>query len=294
MKRLLSVCRKVSTLFVVWGVLMGVASADGSEVTITKDGKATVSSARVMQLAGPTLYTRLYWGDAFVRLLVKGNSFTKVYRSTGEVSSLSEIGEGDLLNMEGTLEPGGTALVLIPTTIKNISDQKKQIVSSGVVTALNLDVSTLIIQTKKYGAITANVGTTTQLIKGSRVVALSKVKTGDIVKQVSGSLDMGSKKLEAAGISIYVDPHLFEPQLHLMQLTGIVMSASSTVTSMTATKDNISYTLIPKSNITFLNKNRASVSPSRFVVGDTIRVWGALEETDVPTIDVEVVRNMNL
>jgi hypothetical protein len=273
---------------------MGVASADGSEVTITKDGKATVSSARVMQLAGPTLYTRLYWGDAFVRLLVKGNSFTKVYRSTGEVSSLSEIGEGDLLNMEGTLEPGGTALVLIPTTIKNISDQKKQIVSSGVVTALNLDVSTLIIQTKKYGAITANVGTTTQLIKGSRVVALSKVKTGDIVKQVSGSLDMGSKKLEAAGISIYVDPHLFEPQLHLMQLTGIVMSASSTVTSMTATKDNISYTLIPKSNITFLNKNRASVSPSRFVVGDTIRVWGALEETDVPTIDVEVVRNMNL
>src|SRR3989344_3232701 len=75
-----------------------------SVVSIDKDGVTSDSEVRVVQLAGRTFFTRLYWGLAFVRVTVKTNANTKFYRGTGELTNLSEIAEGDFLDITGELE----------------------------------------------------------------------------------------------------------------------------------------------------------------------------------------------
>jgi hypothetical protein len=234
----------------------------------------------------------LYWGDAYVRLLVKGSGTTKVLRSTGESASLNEINEGDLLTMEGELESGGTSLVLIPTLIKNSSDQKKQVALSGTVLSVdNTTNSNVVIMTPKYGAVTALLSTTTQIIRGTKVVSITQIKPKDVVKQVTGSLNLGTRQLETSGLVIYLDPNLFVPKLYTVTLSSI--NGSSTPTLMVS-QGGTTYTLLTDSKTTFLNKNKQPVSLSRFVSGDTLRIWGALREGEGFLIDTEVVRNMNL
>ena len=108
----------------------------GSEVHISKDGTASVSGAKVMQLAGSTMYARLYWGDAYVRFLVKTNPQTKFFRATGEVTTIKEVSVGDLLEISGQLESGTDTLVVVASSVKNSSVQKAQATFSGKVTYL--------------------------------------------------------------------------------------------------------------------------------------------------------------
>ena len=43
-----------------------------------------------------------------------------------------------------------------------------------------------------------------------------------------------------------------------------------------------------------LNKVRSAALLSRFVVGDTVRIYGRIEEVDEPIIDAEILRNISL
>ena len=100
--------------------------------------------------------------------------------------------------------------------------------------------------------------------------------------------------LDAKALVIYLDPNLFLPKLYVLTLSSITVGGSSTPTVLTATNQGITYTLVTTRATTFLTKKKVTVSPSRFVAGDAIRIWGALRESDDPTIDTEVIRNMNL
>ena len=43
-----------------------------------------------------------------------------------------------------------------------------------------------------------------------------------------------------------------------------------------------------------LRKNRSKALLSRFIVGDRVRLYGAIREVDEAIIDAEIVRNLNL
>src|SRR5690242_13109625 len=103
MKRILTALSVVAFFFTLPG---SVSAFSGSEVHITNDGVASVSSARVMQIIGNTFFTRLYWGNSYVRLTVKTGDTTKFFRGTGEQTTIQEIKEGDLLDISGELESG--------------------------------------------------------------------------------------------------------------------------------------------------------------------------------------------
>lgn len=264
----------------------------GSVVNITKEGVASFAEAKVMQLAGDTLYTRLYWGEAFVRLTVKTNSKTKFYRGTGELTTISEVAEGNLLDVSGELESGGNTLTLNASSIKNSSVQKQQTNASGKVVSVDLGLRKFVLDSKISGVINVNVKPETSFVKGNRTLDLEHVLVGDMITKVSGDYDLNTKTLIANSVLTHVDPSLYKAKN--FDGTLQVVSGVTVPTSIRVLVGTISYTVNLRENTSILKKNRSKGSLNRFVVGDTVRIYGSIVEVDEPIIDAEIVRNMSL
>lgn len=264
----------------------------GSVVNITKEGVASFTEAKVMQLAGGTIYARLYWGDAYVRFTIKTTNKTKFYRGTGELTTLSEIGEGNSLDVSGELESGGNTLTLIASSVKNSSVQKQQTVATGKVTSIDLGARKFTLDSKKLGLITINVKPETVFSKGNRTLDLEHVKVGDSVTRASGDYDLSAKILSADSVVTYLDLNQFKPKNY----EGTLQSVGGTTlpTNVRVMIGGTSYTVNLRDKASVLNKSRSSVSLNRFMAGDQVRIYGSMVEVDEPIIDAEILRNMSL
>jgi hypothetical protein len=288
---------KIAFLIGIFGTFLVPASAlAGSSAVIKDNGTISVTSAKVMMIAGTTIYTRLYWGDSFIRVLVKTDEKTRIVRRFGEVTSIKEIKEGDMLDIEGTLETGGgTSLNIIPTFVRNQSVEKIQNSYSGTVTEF---VATsayrgFTLYTKSQGIMTVAFGTSTVVTKGSRTIDLQRIKVGDTVTSVEGEYDFKTKILSARRIVIYFDKNTLLPQTFEGVLRELPKS-TVTPTSMIVGIKGLNYRIEIPSSARIWNTARATTSLSRFVAGDTIRILGALREADDPIIDANIIRNINL
>lgn len=260
---------------------------NGSEVTITKDGAVSVTNVKVMQIFGSTFATRLYWDDAFIRLTVKTNNKTNFFRGTGESTTLSEIAEGDTLDITGVIDPG-SALTIMAYTIRNSSVQKKQTVLSGKVVSVDLSSRKFGLETKKYGIINVTATSTTKFLKGSRLLDLEHIKIGDTIDQASGDYDLNTKNLVAKVVTIFVDLNYYKPK----NFTGKFQEVSDN--SVKVLVGGVLYTVNTTDKTTILNKSKTATLLSRFVSGDSVILYGAIREVDEPIIDAEVIRNINL
>lgn len=267
------------------------AQALSSEIHVTKDGAAVISSAKVMQIAGSSFFTRLYWGDAFIRLVIRTDSKTKFLRATNEQTSIAEIKEGDILDISGVLG-GGDSLNILASMVKNSSVEKGQAIFSGKVTGIDLAMRQFTLESKERGLITVSATTTTQFIKGSRTLDLEHLKIGDTITKTSGDYDFKTKTLVAQLVVTYIDKSLFVPQLFV----GTLAEAPGTLgaTSIKVTVGKTVYVINITSKTLILNTARQSIGLNRFVAGDSIRLYGTMREIDEPVIDVEVVRNISL
>lgn len=282
----------ISVLFTFSLLVPTFAYALSSEIHVTKDGKAMISSAKVMQTAGNTFFARLYWGDAFVRFTIKTNSTTKFYRATGEATTIAEIKDGDLLDVSGELQSQSDTLTLIASTIKNSSVQKEQVTLSGNVTAVNMAMHQFTMSSKDRGFVTVNTSTSTQFIKGNRVLSLEYVRVGDRITKTTGDYDIPTRTLSATSVTTYVDPALYKPRLFIGKL--IETPGTATSTQIKVSIENIPFTVLMSSTTTILRSNRSNTTMERFIKGDTIRLYGTRKEIDDFIIDAEVVRNINL
>lgn len=264
----------------------------GTVVNISGDGAAVISGVKVMQLAGSTLFTRMYWGDSYVRLTIKTNSNTKFYRATGEATTLSEITEGNMLDISGSINSGSDVLTITATTIKNQSVQKKQNVFSGKVSGVDLPNNSFLLNTAKNGIVTVKTNSTTQFIKGSRTLDLAHIVVGDTITKTSGDFDIPTNTLTANSVITYVAPDYYKPKNFQGTLKEI--GGTTLPTTLQVLIDGKNYKINVPANASILNKAKGAIMLNRFVVGDTIRVYGAIREVDEPIIDVEVVRNINL
>lgn len=263
-----------------------------SEIHVTKDGKASVSAIKVMQIAGSTFYVRLYWGDAFVRMTIKTNSTTKFLRATDEPTTIKEVREGDILDVVGELQSGTDTLTLTASSIKNSSVQKEQTTFSGIVTAVDFPLRTFTLNSKERGAIIIKTATSTQFSKGTRMLDLEHVRVGDHITKTAGDYDIPSKTLSAQSVTTYVDLALFKPRLFVGTLAETPTSVE--VASIKVAANGALFTVFINDKTTILRNNRAATTLQRFVLGDTIRLYGTRREVDEPIIDAEVIRNTNL
>lgn len=268
------------------------AYALSSEIHVTKDGKAAISSAKVMQQAGSTFFTRLYWGDAFVRMTIKTNSSTKFSRATGEVTTIAEVKDGDMLDVSGELQSGSDTLTIIARTVQNSSVQKEQTTMSGNVKSVDISARQFEIFSKERGIVIVNVATSTMFLKGNRTLDLEHLRIGDKIIKTSGDYDIPSKTLSAQSVTIYVDPALYKPRLFIGKLAEV--PASIDTNSIKVTISDVPFTIFLNSTTIIMRNNKSTTTMERFIKGDTIRLYGTRREIDEPIIDAEVIRNINL
>lgn len=277
------------------------ARALSSEINVTKDGKASVSSAKVMQQAGNTFFARLYWGDAFIRFTIKTNSATKFLRATEEATTIAEIKDGDLLDVSGELQSQSDTLTIIASSVKNSSVQKEQTTLSGTVTSIDISLRQFTLNkytprviplNEERGFVTVNTATTTVFLKGTRTLDLEHMRVGDRISKTSGDYDIPTKTLVAQSVTTYVDPALFKPRLFIGKLTETPSSTESTTIKVTIS--DIPFAVFINSTTAILRNNRSTTTIQRFISGDTIRLYGTRREVDEPIIDAEVIRNINL
>lgn len=284
--------RKIlATLIILFLSPIMIVQAVSSEIHVTKDGKAAVSSAKVTQIAGNTFYARLYWGDAFVRMTIKTNSTTKFLRAGGEATTIAEIKEGDLLDASGELQSQSDTLTLMASSVKNSSVQKEQTTLSGNVKNVDLLNRKFTLYSKERGEVTINISTSTQFTKGNRTLDLEHVRTSDRITKTSGDYDIPTKTFMAQSVITYVDPALFKPRNFVGKLTK---TPSTTDTSIKITVGEIPFTIIMGDKTTILRSNKSTTTLQRFIEGDSIRLYGVRREADDPIIDAEIIRNTNL
>ncbi|MCK9344812.1 MAG: hypothetical protein M0P64_01645 [Candidatus Pacebacteria bacterium] len=288
--------KTIATILVATAAILApqAAFALTSEMHVTKNGDASMSQAKVMQIAGGTLFARLYWGDAFIRFTIKTNSSTKFYRATGEATTIAEIKEGDILDTVGTLETGSNTINLIATSIKNSSVQKEQAVLAGTVSSVDLSARQFTMTSKDRGEVTVKVGAATPFTKGNRTVDIGNLRKGDYISKTSGDYDYATRTLVADKVIIYVDLGLFKAQ----NFAGKLVEAPTVSTDGTATLKilvgSTTYSVHLQKGAAVMRADRSVTTLQRFVAGDSIRFYGIRREIDDPIIDAEVLRNLNL
>jgi hypothetical protein len=121
---------------------------------------------------------------------------------------------------------------------------------------------------------------------------LAHINVGDTITKASGDYDLPTKTLNANSVTTFVDPLYYKPknfQGTLKEVLGTTLPASLKVSV-----DGKIYTVNLTTKTSVWNTLRNSVSLSRYVAGDTVRIYGAIREVDEPIIDAEIVRNISL
>ncbi len=258
---------------------------------IDKDGNVSMYQAKIFQIAGTTFYMRYYIGLAFIRILVKTSPETKVKRLFGDEVALNEIGVNDTVNVFGKIESGADNLSIVASSITDFSNQKELTGFTGVITAMGSTTDSFTMLTKNQGVITINIGTTTQIKKGSRIIPSDLVRVGDLVTDTAGTYDHKTKELFAQVVALYIDKKIYAERNFEGVLKTISADSPPTLTVNIEGKD---YSVALSANTTILNKSKKPTSIKRYLVGDTVRFYGAIREAEEPIIDAQIVRNLSL
>jgi hypothetical protein len=293
---------------------------------ISDDGTVTVSGAEVVQLVGPTFFTKVYWGDAFLLITVRTDSTTQFTKAYGGPIGLSDIAEGDFISFQGTLYTGASVLDVTATSVKDWSIQTQDDQFSGTVASMGsltnpsasgftLNLKRPILTTVSGSAdgqsgqsqelvsqIFVSCGTSTNITRGSLTqLPTNSIQAGNTITLATGIFNHSTNTLAAASVQIYQDMSLFIPHNFVGTLKTISGSGSlpaqmtlAIPTGTASTSPTANYTINIPVNIPILNAKRNNISIGRFLTGDTVRVYGAIEEGNHSVIDAQVIRDLNI
>ena len=259
---------------------------------IDKNGNVNINQAKVMLIAGTSFYLRYYVGLAFIRILITTTSDTKVYRRYGDNIPMSRIVVGDTINFQGTIQSTADTLTVVASSITDFSDQKQVGGFKGMVVGMGNPDGSFLLATSEQGNITVTTGTTTQIRKGTRFLTPDRIRPGDQITDAEGTFDHGSNTLTANIIVIYTDMSVYQPRN--FQGTIKTITGAGNGRSIVFTTNGKDYSVVTDASAKILRANWTASSMDRFVAGDTIRIYGAIRETDDPIIDAEIIRDLNL
>jgi len=224
-------------------------------------------------------------------MTIKTDNNASITKKYGEISSVSEIKVGDRLNIDGDLEPGPDSLTLKAISIKNVSDEREQNKFSGDVIAVKGN-GKYDLKLTDGRVIFLELNDSTYLVKGTRKINYFEIKNGDRINDAEGVFDHSSRVLKANKARIYVDMSIFQPKNFQGTLKSI--SGMALPTNLTVEIDGINYTVKMPADCWVWNTKREFTQLSRFVVGDTVRIWGNIPEDDLTLINAGIVRNISL
>ncbi|HEY4517486.1 MAG TPA: hypothetical protein VJI74_01185 [Candidatus Paceibacterota bacterium] len=272
--------------------LAGSASANvDSELHITANGKFSAKNLVVIQKAGTrNFFCRATWGNTFVRVTVLAHDETKITKNHGEVATGTDIHEGDLLDVEGTLVVGGESLQLNATSIRDFSLEQEQKTLSGTVQSTDQANNSFVLPNKTFGNTVVLLASST-IQKGARTITAGDVIKGNKILSAAGIYDYKTNTLSASHIEVFQDKSVFLPRNFEGKLK--TLSGTALPITLSVTVGGVDYTVYLAAGGTILNKNRGAANLSRFVLGDTVRFYGSMRQTNLTEIDATVLRDLN-
>ncbi|HBM46047.1 MAG: hypothetical protein UT05_C0020G0003 [Parcubacteria group bacterium GW2011_GWF2_38_76] len=264
-----------------------------SEIKIDSGGNISSQNIKIIQFAGNTIYGRLFWEESSIKITIKTEKASSVTKKYGEPITVAEMKVGDRLNVEGFLENGTDTLTIIAKTIKNLSNEKQSGKFSGTIIGSAPNNSGLLLKTDSGETITLGNNSSIVVEKGTRRLGYYDIKIGDRVLEVEGVLNRANNAMDTKKVKIYIDLSVFNPRNYQGKLKSL--SGTELPTTATITVEGKDYTVKLGANTVVMNNKRYNTRLSRFVVGDTVRFYGAIPEGDDMTYVIgEVIRNVDL
>lgn len=278
-------------LFVIMFALPARAENIPSEISIKPDGAFFATNVVVMQKsekAGTNLFSRVTWGNVFLRITVLTSS-AKITKNNGGNASVEDIQVGDILYVKGTLAPGADSLVINALEVRDTSLNVETKNISGIIKNLNAPQSSLTLTDKKLGVITVLAPYNIQ--KGARTISVGELAVGDKILSASGSFDYSTKTFTASDMEVYQDKSVFKAQNFQGTLKSLSGTALPTTAVVSVGKND--YTVYFAASAKVMSKNKAVTTLQRFTAGDTVRFYGAIRQTNLQEIDTDLIRNLN-
>lgn len=269
-----------------------VAHADTvSEISITRDGLFSAKKLSVIQKSGTNLFTRASWDQAFIRVIVLVNASTTISKNHGERILGSDIKEGDLLDVDGTLSTGADSILVNAVKIRDISQEKESQTISGIVQGINGAERSFILPNKSFGNTKVVVSASVHIQKGARSIEFDDVSAGDRILSAPGTYDYVTNTLSASALEVYQEKTMFTPRNFQGTLKNI--STTTLPSVMTVNVQGTDYNVYLTDKSAVLKKNRGATTLVRFVAGDAVRIYGKIRQTNFSEIDAEIVRDLN-
>ena len=266
-------------------------AADSSQLTITPQGTLSAKNLTLLQKSGTNLFTRAYWGNAFIRVTVLIGTSTVIVKNYGEKATVANIAQGQALDVEGTLASGADSLIVNATNIRVLSLVTESKTIAGKVQSINPSALSFVLPNATFGATTVIVSASVPITKGARSIEFVDIAAGDKILSASGTYDYSNNTLMARSLEVFQDKTMFTPR----NFEGTLKSISGTTLPVSAviTVGGTDYTIYLAAKASVLKKNKSAASLARFVVGDTVRFWGGIRQTNFIEIDAEIIRDLN-
>ena len=280
-----------AVLFLVMFALPARAANTPSEISIKPDGTFFATNVVVTQKsekAGTNLFSRVTWGNVFLRVTVLAAS-AKITKNNGGSAAVEDIQVGDILSVKGTLAPGADSLVINALEVRDLSLNVETKNISGVIKTLNVTLNNFTLTDKKLGSITVVAPYNIQ--KGARVISVGELGVGNKVLSASGAFDYSTKIFTASDMEVYQDKSLFKAQ----NFQGTLKSLSGTAlpTNAVITVGKTDYIIYLDASAKVMSKNKAATTLQRFTAGDAVRFYGAIRPANLQEIDASLIRNLN-
>ena len=271
-----------------------VYAASPSELHIKPDGKFFATNVVVIQKAGTSnFFSRVTWGNnVYVRVTVLAQKDTAITKAHGEPATANDIKEKDILDVEGRLSSGEGVLIINASRIRDTSLQVESKTISGTVASVSPESSLLVLSNTNFGpATTVTLATSTIIQKGVRVIDLRDIHQGDRVPSAVGNYDYSKNVFSASLIEVHQDKSIFVPRNFEGKLKSI--SATTLPATLEVAVGNADYTVYLAEGASVLNNRKKPASLTRFIVGDTVRFYGGIRQTNFSEIDAEIVRDLD-
>lgn len=261
-----------------------------SQLAIGQDGSFSGKNLTIIQKSGGTIFARATWGKAFIRMTILTDASTTVAKEYGGVASVNDIVSGDVIDVGGALSSNAESIFLTATTIRDRALISEGKTIAGSVQSPNASAQTFALTDPSLGAVTVSVSSSTDIVKGQRSIGFAELARGYKVLAGTGVYDFSTRVFAASSLTVYQDPSLFQPRNFQGSLTAMSTTSPATLTVQSGAT---TYSVYLSPNVSIVNKNRAASTLNRFVIGDTVRIWGALRKSDLTQVDASVVRDLN-
>ena len=260
------------------------------EAHIGSDGSVLLRGAKVTAIATSSITVAQTWGSYVSTWVVNISTSTELLRRYDGKSSLSEFSVGDYVAIRGTLDTTAAAATVNAKIIRDYSIQKRNVDFSGTVSSIDARGQNFVLTTNGHGNQTIFVSFATVVKKGGATTTFGTIAVGDRITHAAGVWNYLNNTMQAVRVDIYQNTAL----LNKRTFEGMLKSASSTTTLPTTfvlTVGATDFTVNVPVGISVIGKNWLALPLSSYVIGDKVRVYGAVEPTNTSVIDASVVRD---